>query len=417
MGGMPSDVFKIIFSNRQIYALPFIVKRDEEDVRSVILAIMSVAKAWNRNMKDSLVYLLNNNIIQWKDLPGTGEIAGSALIYKFLKNRDRMNQVTRLSLSHKTIPDRLGNIVRMCVRVQSLHISNNIFDLNHLTPLTKLKILDLSKSEPINVSVLGELPLESIRIKNCLGNILWMNLNSSTSLKRLQIHSREEQDVENVPSSLTSLSLFKTHFIEQDPFQAVTQLKHLSFPVREDEYPSLKNLTDLESLEVACTHLPEGYLEDVIQIKRLKVSHSDNLPSLSSFSNLTQLFLVSVTSSNIRCLTNLTELSMVNCSYNSMTFMGLKNLKKLTLNNWKKLAEVVSFHQVPNLEVLDIRSNCLRTVYANRLTRLTCLKIDSSELDSLSLPVDLKKIAKVWISKREQKNYISHSPTEEVFLF
>lgn len=403
------ELLKIILSSRQLYSPPLIFKKDTKDVRAVIHAIMVVSKRWNATMRELIVPLLNNNTIDWSYLPAVNNLkAPKSPIYQFLAQPNRARLVTRLDLSRigTMNGDRLGEIVRLCANVQALFISSCTFDLNHLTTLPNLKLFDISCSTPLNVSVLGERPsLEIMRIKKCYGNPYWTHLNSSTSLKSLLIHSRSNHYIQEVPASLTSLNLFSTYFTADDPFQSLIRLKHLSFSVIEDTFPPLKNLPALESLEIASGHLPDGYLEDVLQIKRLKVSFSQNLPDLKPFTNLTQLFLCKVDNPQIRFLENLTELKMVNCTFNWMTFTGMKSLKKLTLNNWKKTPEEVSFHQAPNLESLTIHSNRIVNIYARSLTKLDYLKINCGELKCLTLPVDIGRTAEIKITQKVKNSF------------
>lgn len=411
------DLLKIILSTRQLHSSPLVLRRDTQDVRSIIHAIMVVSKRWNATMRELIVPLLNDRTIQWSYLPSLSNQAITKPdnpIFKFLAQTDRGSRLVHLDLtSIKRInADRLGNIVTSCVNVQTLVLSQCFFDLNHLIQLPKLKFFTISHSQPVNVSALGSLPsTESINIQNCSGGQTWTHLNFCTALKKIYIYSRSANYIRHLPASLTSLTLFNTSLVEKDSFQYLTNLKHLSFSVGEDEvFHSLENLNALESLEIACNNLPVDYLSDVSQIKRLKISFSENIPDLSSFANLSQLILNSVDYPELGNLPQLTELKMEKCTFAWRTFAGMKNLRKLTLNSWDQLPIGITFLETPNLQVLNIRSNKLETISARALTSLTHLKINCGRLKELTLPKDVARTAQRDISKKARSRYIEEFP-------
>jgi hypothetical protein len=423
------DLLKIILSSRSLHLPPLVLRRDTKDVRSIIHAIMVVSKRWNATMRELIVPLLNDRTIQWSFLPALSNpktmTAPENPLYKFLAQTNRGSRLAHLDLSNigRINADRLGDIVTSCVNVQSLLLSQCFFDLKHLIQLPKLKFFTFSYSQPLNVSALGTLPaLESLNIQNCFGDPCWTQLNLSTSLRRIHIHAGLANYIKQLPVSLTSLTLFKTILTDKNPFQGLTNLKHLSFSLGEDEeFPSLENLSALESLEIAaCDDLPEDYLNDVPQIKRLKVSCSENLPSLLSLTNLTKVILNSVDYPEISHLSQLTELKMVDCTYDWRTFAGMNNLKKLTLNNWNQLPVGISLTETPNLEMLHIRSNKLKTITARALTSLQSLKINCKVLQELIIPVHLPGTAQIDISKKTRRSYTDELPKgtySKVLLF
>ena len=414
------DLLKTILSKRTLHVPPLVMRRGRQEVRSIIHSILVVSKRWNATMRELIVPLINHKTIQWTSLPPVHPLD----LCKFLAQPSRGKRLVHLDLSKIGFvnADRLGEMVKACVHVQSLILSGCVFDLSHLLQLPKLKCFSSSHIEPLNVSVLGSLPsLESVFIKNALGDPTWTQLNTSTTLKKLHIHSKFPSRIKALPASLTSLSLFNTNFVDKDAFQDLTSLKHLSFSVIDDEmFHSLKSLDALDSLEIACHDLPADYLNSVTHIQRLKIAFAENIPNLSFFTKLSKLILSSVDYPDIGYLPHLTDLKMEKCTYDWRAFAGLKNLRKLTLVSWDKLPVGITLQEMPHLQILHIRSNKLETISARALTSLTCLKIECSKLKELTLPKGIAHTVKRDISKKARSRYIEEFPKgvhSEVSLF
>ncbi len=400
------ELIGIILSNKNLYSKPFLTIRGSVEVRLPIHALLVVSKKWNTVMKQLIVSLLNCNKIRCSDLPDVSpSVFPKRALQVFFEQPKRANCIRRLDFGNmdRINGDVLGSIVKRCMNLEALLLSMCTFDLNNLCDLSNLQRLNISCVTPLNVAVLGTLPsLKNVRLNNCAEGPYWTHLNLSTSIQKLDVHSRSIQHMENLPACLNNLTLSRINLIEDDPFQFLTSLRHLAYFPVEENFHSLKNLSALESLEITTNEFPEDYLEDVKQIKRLKLIHTDLMPSLKSFRHLTQLFLVNVYQFDLSGLNNLIELKMVKCSYSSETFVGLNNLKKLTLEMGKD-ENRISLKQLTNLEELTIKSSRLTGIEAFSLINLKKLKIMSKALRFITLPLDLAKTAEITISKNAKK--------------
>jgi Leucine-rich repeat (LRR) protein len=88
----------------------------------------------------------------------------------------------------------------------------------------------------------------------------------------------------------------------------------------------------------------------------------------------------------------------------------MKNLKKLTLNNWNQLPVEISLLEMPKLEIVNIRSNRLQTIFARNITSLTHLKINCRALREFTLSKDVAKTVQREINKRERGCYVEKFP-------
>lgn len=402
------DLLKVILSAKCLYAPPFIVNKTLNDIRSKVHALMTVSKRWRRIMHELIVPLLNNKIIKWSNLPLVRNDKAFATpdnpIHKFLLQKEMASRLMRLDLRDiKDIhSDRLGEITALCINVHMLFLSDCYFDLTHLTKLSKLKVFWITESNLLNTSAMNHcLSLKNLRVERCRG-LYWQCFNSE--LQKLYIQSKFFNQVEKLPPCLTSLTLSNVQLTEDNPLQSLTQLNHLSM---DNQHYALDKLSSLESLEMTCDYLPEGCLEAVSHIKKLKISRSNNLPNFASFDNLTHLFLNSINFPEIGDLTKLTELAMGECLYGSETFARLTNLKKLTLKNyqWESQYSTLTFHDLPSIETLHISSHRLKNISIRALTSLRSLKINCKPLQELLLPIQTSGITDIEISKHAKRIY------------
>ena len=401
------DALKVIFLTKRLYSPPFIVNKSFKDIRLTVHVLMTVSKKWRRIMHELIVPLLNSHTIRWSDLPlvknDKALTAPNNPIRKFLLQPERASLLMRLDLRGiKDIhSDRVGEIIDFCKNVQTLFLSYCYFDLRHLTKLPKLKVFWITESNLLNTGEMKHCStLENISIEKCSG-VYWDSFNSK--LQKLAICSQFTHNIQTLPHSLTSLTLSNAYLTADNPLQSLTLLKHLSMN-NPRQLPPLDKLESLESLEIACDLLPEGYLENASQVKRLKISKSNNLPKFDSFDNLTQLFLNSIHYPSISVLTKITELKMEECLYSSETFAQLKNLRKLTLKNhqWESRYTTLVFNDLPNMEMLHINSFRLVNISARALTSLRNLTINCKSIQELVIPV---QIAHLDISKLTRHCY------------
>lgn len=405
------DALNVIFSSKQLYSPPFVINKSNNDPRFTVHVLMAVSKQWQRIMHELIVPLLNNRTIQWSYLPLVMEDKAFSTpdnpIHKFLLQPINASGLKHLDLRKikEVHGDRLGEITALCINVQALFLSHCYFDLNHLKPLLKLKVFSIAESNLLNASALGSCSsLENLRVEKCSG-VYWKCFNSK--LKNIYIYSKFFNHIENLPPLLTSLTLFNTDLKGNNPFQLLTQLKHLSV---HNQFQPLEPLSSLESLEITCNLLPDQYLESASQVRRLKISRSNNLPDFASFKNLTQLFLRSINFPEISALTNLTELTMDECLYSSETFTKLTSLKKLTLRNysWESRYRILAFYKLPHMETLHINSRTLTKISVRGLTSLQCLKINCKSLQELALPPQTLALTDLDISKTVRRQYSEH---------
>ena len=157
----------------------------------------------------------------------------------------------------------------------------------------------------------------------------------------------------------------------------------------------IEKIATLESLDISgfeSVDLME--LRNAVQLKSLGVNYSDNITNLNGLAgltNLTQLDLTGGQISDLRPLSALTNLKVLNLSRNSITSLtelegltSLTNLTELDLHD-NQISDLQPISNLTNLTVLGIRDNQITSLAGlENLTNLTYIYASGNPLTDTS---------------------------------
>lgn len=295
--------------------------------------------------------------------------------------------ITMLNVSESNTSDLTG--IMSFSNLTILYCSyNTISDLN-VSGLSNLQILDCSNNQLTSINLTGVSNLSSLicsynqlttlnGVSSSISN-LRCNNNRLTSFNALNLDNLIELDISNNKIESFSLNTAPNLAYFTCNSNLLTSLNVNAF-------------SNLVSLDCSDNNLTTLNISNLSLLTNLVCKINPELTSVS-LSNLNSLFSIDLTGNtdpgngtnvpiegniNSLTLTNLPQLSYLNCSYNKLTTLDITNLSSLiSLDCSFNLLTNLSLTNLPNLNYLQCYVNKFQSLNVTSLTNLTVLRCGS----------------------------------------
>lgn len=263
-------------------------------------------------------------------------------------------------------------ILTLFPKLEKLHLSQtSIRDLNSISDIIHLKVLDLGYNGLVNITPL--INLKQLRQLNIERNSIY-NANVILNLKKLETLNIADSSIHN--------------------FEFLLDLRKLEFlnisSNKINDYTFLKKLSNLKELNLSSTNIKNySFLTDYKELQSLDLNSNNisNADFLSSLLNLQYLNLGQNKITNVDFVRNLTRLQHLFLYDNFISSLipleNLKNLRTLNLND-NKIKDIRSLKTLKNLDYLEIENNKLINIYAlKNLNKLSSLSLRNNKIDKI----------------------------------
>ena len=295
---------------------------------------------------------------------------------------------------------------------------NNLFKFDTL-PISKIKKLDLSNNNISEIKLTNMKDIISLRLKN--NKLKEVNLKNNLKLEELDLSFNKIKELSYF-SNLTSLDIEATDIEDVIVNKELKRINIGSTKFKDIEF--IKNLEDLEDLNVSNTNITnldlskykklkslnisDTYLEKfnikdnlLLQILKAEKAHIKNL-DLSNNKDIEVLNLSNnkIEEIDLKELTKLKDLNLSNNKLKTIDLTKLKKLSSLIVNN-NELKEIDT-KELKDLEVLEIANNDIEKVDLKDNLNLTKLNISSTKIKDINVD-NFKKLKSLNISNLNLK--------------
>lgn len=337
------------------------------------------------------------------------------------------NQLKKVNLRYNELLTNLNisnnNLERINLNfnknLEYLNLSKNNLSKFDTLPISKIKKLDLSNNNISEIKLTNMKDIISLRLKN--NKLKEVNLKNNLKLEELDISFNKIKELSYF-SNLTSLDIEATDIEDVIVNKELKRINIGSTKFKDIEF--IKNLEDLEDLNVSNTNITnldlskyrklkslnisDTYLEKfnikdnlLLQILKAEKAHIKNI-DLSNNKDIEVLNLSNnkIEEIDLKELTKLKDLNLSNNKLKTINLTRFKKLNSLIVNN-NELKEIDT-KELKDLEVLEIANNDIEKVDLNDNLNLTKLNISSTKIKDINVD-NFKKLKSLNISNLNLK--------------
>lgn len=279
-----------------------IYKADLDKVTQILICGEAILTDWNRHRQYCNMHYINDQVNDSKgSINSLEDLRQMKGIKRLILDNQNIRDIgflkglplERLSISGNQIENL--NPLESCEDLRHLWMeSNEVKDIDVLSQLTKLSVLNLNYNPILTIKSLEALPLEKLYMNDTLVDDFAILRELPLTLLCVSGLTDKGCDIVGAMTDLRELTIYNSRLEAIDPFLQLTELRYLD--IFSNEITHIRDIKTLENLE----HLGMGEndIRDITEITGLRYLKSidingcpiDDLTPLNQVSNLDYVF-------------------------------------------------------------------------------------------------------------------------------